>query len=348
MVEQRRLTMKVYLTGGTGLLGSHFAKLAIENGASIVALARTTSDTSYLESLGAHLYAGDVTDMDSLVAGMRGCDVVVHMASPNGGQMSPEPYERVTRAGTEHVLAAMQFAQVERLVYISTIAVHGLDSVQGRPVSESDGFARRALKHDHYARAKIAAEQRVQTLHKDGHIRATTLRPGWMFGEIAENSYSRLADALRAGKLFKVGAGNNHPPLVYAGNVAHATWLAVTQPSEVYCTYICAGEGTLTENDLFESLKRAAGVERDPLTLPKPLALGLAKVQEEVSALSGYRLPVLFNQYLIHMLGSEWRFDQRRLRDELGYTPLVTPAEALARTEQWYRETRCDCVREAQ
>lgn len=332
--------MKVYLTGGTGLLGSHFAKLAIENGASLVALARTTSDTSYLKSLGAYIYAGDVTDMDSLVAGMRGCDVVVHVASPNGGQMSPEPYERVTRAGTEYVVAAMQFAQVERLVYISSIAVHGLDSVQGRAVSETDGFARHPLKHDHYARAKIAAERRVQAAHEGGHIRATTLRPGWMFGEIVENSYSRLADALRAGRLFKVGAGNNHPPLVYAGNVAHATWLAVTQPSELYCTYICAGEGTLTENDLFESLKRATGVERDPLTLPKPLALGLANVQEEVSALSGYRLPVLFNQYLIHMLGSEWRFDQCRLHEELSYEPRITPQEALHQTEVWYREVR--------
>src|SRR5215216_884582 len=43
--------MRIYLTGGTGLLGSHFAKLAIAEGANVVALARPASDTSHLSLL---------------------------------------------------------------------------------------------------------------------------------------------------------------------------------------------------------------------------------------------------------------------------------------------------------
>lgn len=305
-----------------------------------MALTRTTSDTSFLASLGIDSYAGDVTEMESLIAGMVGCDAVVHAASPNGGQMSPEPYERVTYAGTEHVIAAMQFAGVERLIYVSSIAVHGLDPVRGKPVSEADGFGRELLPHDHYARAKIQAEQRVKEAHEAGRVQVTIIRPGWMFGGIVENSYSQMADALRRRRIFKVGAGDNHIPFVFTGNVAHAIWLALTKPSTAYRVYLCAGEGMVTQNDLFASLKQATGVSRDPITVSRRAALRVATLQEKLSAASGYRLPVLFSQYLIHMLGSEWRFDQRRIREELGYTPRVPLEEAFARAEEWYRCSR--------
>lgn len=332
--------MNVYLTGGTGLLGSYVAELAVTEGIDLVALTRTTSDTTHLESLGANVYAGDVTDVDSLVAGMRGCDAVVHAASPNGGQMSPDPYEQVTLGGTEQVVAAMQFSGVKRLVYISSIAVHGLDPVRGGPVREEGGFGRELLPHDHYARAKIDAERRIRRAHAEGSVHATVLRPGWMFGGLVENSYSRLADALAARRLFKIGAGDNRVPLVYAGNVAHAICLALTQPSCDYRVYICAGEGTLTQDDLFASLERATGSAPPPIAVPKPLMLAAARLQEEASALLGYRLPILFSQYLVHMLGSDWQFDQRRIREDLGYEPPVPPEEAFARAEAWYRNSK--------
>ncbi len=47
--------MQIYLTGGTGLLGSHFAELATAEGPRIVALVRATSDTHQLNALGATL-----------------------------------------------------------------------------------------------------------------------------------------------------------------------------------------------------------------------------------------------------------------------------------------------------
>ena len=77
--------MKIYLTGGSGLLGSHFAEIATAEGASIVSLVRPTSNTTYLESLGVTLSIGNLRDVASLASGMKDCDAVVHSASPLGG-----------------------------------------------------------------------------------------------------------------------------------------------------------------------------------------------------------------------------------------------------------------------
>ena len=76
--------MKVYLTGGTGFLGSHIAEALKAAGLQVTALVRSTSDTAFLQELGVELAVGDLGDVASMAAGMHGCDAVVHGASAIG------------------------------------------------------------------------------------------------------------------------------------------------------------------------------------------------------------------------------------------------------------------------
>jgi nucleoside-diphosphate-sugar epimerase len=170
--------VRIYLTGGTGLLGSHFAELAVAEGASVVSLVRPTSNTVHLNSLGIALSTGDLRDAASLASGMKGCAAVVHAVSPLGTWAPPELFEKNTIEGTRNVIAAMEANSVRVLVHISTISVHGLDPIRGKPVSEADGFGSRFLPYDHYGVAKVRAEKIVQEAHQAGRIQATILRPG--------------------------------------------------------------------------------------------------------------------------------------------------------------------------
>ena len=51
--------MRTFLTGGTGLIGSHVAEALRARGDDVVALVRETSDTTHLESIGCLLVRGD-------------------------------------------------------------------------------------------------------------------------------------------------------------------------------------------------------------------------------------------------------------------------------------------------
>lgn len=332
--------MKIYLTGGSGLLGSHFAELATTQGAKVVALVRPTSNTAFLSSLGVTLSTGNLLDDASLAAGMRGCDAVVHAASPVGGWGAPALYRQNTIDGTRNVIAAMQATGVKTLVYISTISVHGIDPTEGKPVSEADGFGGRFLSYDHYGRAKVEAEKLVAAAHAAGAIQATTLRPGWMYGPRDKNSFGRLASMMRHGLGIKVGRGENQIALVYAGNVARAMWTVLAKPSPDYRVYLCASDGEVTQTRYFESVVRAAGTRRGPISLPKDLLLALGTAQEWLSIAVGYRMPVLLSRYVVHLLGSDWRFDQSHIAQELGYSPAVSYEQGFAATEAWYRATR--------
>ncbi|HUV38052.1 MAG TPA: NAD(P)H-binding protein, partial [Planctomycetota bacterium] len=66
-----------YVTGGTGLLGSHLVERLVSEGYRVRALVRESSDTSLLETLGVELVRGDITaPAESLTPGMKGADVV--------------------------------------------------------------------------------------------------------------------------------------------------------------------------------------------------------------------------------------------------------------------------------
>ena len=173
--------MRIYLTGGTGLLGSHFAEIATTEGAEIVSLVRPTSNAAALASLGVDLSMGNLGDVASLASGMKDCDAVVHTASPIGGWGSPSSFEEHTIQGTRNVIAAMEASSVKTLIHISTISVHGLDPIQGKHISEADGFGSDFLPYDHYGRAKVKAEKIIKEAHEAGKIQATILRPGWIY-----------------------------------------------------------------------------------------------------------------------------------------------------------------------
>jgi nucleoside-diphosphate-sugar epimerase len=218
--------------------------------------------------------------------------------------------------------------------------VHGLDPIRGRPVSESDGFGERFLPYDYYGLAKVEAEQLVWRVAQAGLIRAKVLRPGWIYGPRDENSYGQIADVIWQFGAVKIGRGGNQIPLVYAGNVAQAIWLALAKDGPAYRAYLCAYDGRVTQSEYIASLARAAGMAGRPVRLPKALLLAGTAALEHLSALSGYRIPPPMSRYVVHLLGSDWSFDQGRIERELGYTPQVGYEEGFALTEAWYRASR--------
>ena len=72
----------VFLTGGSGLIGSHVAERLRTQGAEVVALQRRGSDTRRLESIGCRVVVGDLTDsVESYTSQLAGCRSIVHAAA---------------------------------------------------------------------------------------------------------------------------------------------------------------------------------------------------------------------------------------------------------------------------
>jgi len=120
--------MKIFLTGGTGFLGSHVARLLRERGDEVSALVRNPGKAVELRSIGCEIVEGDLVDADVLSRATIGCDAVVHGAAVFEVGIPARERRRMAEAnirGTRNICQAALQADVPRLVHVSTVGVFG-------------------------------------------------------------------------------------------------------------------------------------------------------------------------------------------------------------------------------
>jgi dihydroflavonol-4-reductase len=152
--------MKVLVTGATGFIGFHVARLLRENDFQVRALVRKGSDTSGLRALGVEPVAGDVRDPSSIADALEGCRQLYHLAADYRIWVNdPKAMYEINVQGTRNVMQAALAAGTEKVVYTSTVGVlasclNGKPSNEDTPVSIGDMIG-------HYKRSKFLAEKEV-------------------------------------------------------------------------------------------------------------------------------------------------------------------------------------------
>ena len=101
--------MKYFITGATGFVGGVLAKQLRAAGHEVNASVRSPEKAKGLQELGVKLFQGDVTDKESMRAGMTGVDGVFHVAGwYKVGTKDKSDGEKVNIQGTRNVLELMQ------------------------------------------------------------------------------------------------------------------------------------------------------------------------------------------------------------------------------------------------
>jgi len=144
--------MKILVTGATGKVGSRLAKRLAQRGDQVCALVRDPTRAADLREARIELAEGDLLEVETLAAAVRGVDVVVHCAAFFRGA-TPEQAHEVNDLGTQHLARAARAASVKRFIFTSTGLVYGPKG--GRLAREDDPCAPTAA----YPVSKLAAER---------------------------------------------------------------------------------------------------------------------------------------------------------------------------------------------
>jgi dihydroflavonol-4-reductase len=150
--------MLAFVTGATGFVGSHVARVLAEKGAGLRLLVRSSSNLRNIEGLNAERVVGDLRDPDSLQKAMSGCDAVFHVAADYRLWVrDPEQMYRANVEGTRALLKAAKSSGVKRVVYTSSVATMGFTS-NGHLADEDSPVALENMIGP-YKRSKFMAEQ---------------------------------------------------------------------------------------------------------------------------------------------------------------------------------------------
>ena len=150
--------MLAFVTGATGFVASHVARVLAEQGADLRLLVRSSSDLRNIEGLKADRAVGDLRDPASLEKAMAGCDVVFHVAADYRLWVrDPEQMYRSNVGGTRAILEAARKNGVGRVVYTSSVATMGFTS-NGHAADENSPVAVENMIGP-YKRSKFMAEQ---------------------------------------------------------------------------------------------------------------------------------------------------------------------------------------------
>jgi nucleoside-diphosphate-sugar epimerase len=323
--------MRVFLTGGSGLLGSHLADHLVRNGHEVVALHRRNADTLFLEELDCELAEGDVRDdADTLVPLMEGCTHVVHGAALVYAGGSWPKIRAVNVDGTRNVLSAALRAGVGHAVHVSSVAVYGTVSGPTDERSPTDGDIPAG---DLYARSKREAEEVARGIERERGLGVTVVRPSAIYGERDRLTAPELGRLLRSPCMPLMGPGDNALPVVYAGNVAVALG-TILEAAPRETTYDLGLDLPLSQRQLMHDL--AEGMGRSPLLFKTPawLVQGGADLLGKfgVSAPGAPHLPL---SRLARLALGENPYHSERIRAELGWDPPHEHRDALLRTGRW-------------
>ncbi len=126
--------MHVFVTGGTGLIGSAVLAELIGNGHTVLALARSDASTRVVEAAGAEPLRGGLADLDVLRAGAARADGVMHLAFSNDFSSPEAVAQAVAEEGAALKVLGEQLVGSDR----PFVTVSGTPWVPGRVSTEAD------------------------------------------------------------------------------------------------------------------------------------------------------------------------------------------------------------------
>lgn len=328
--------MLAFVTGATGFLGSHVARVLAEQGAELRLLVRPTSDLRNLEGLNADRVIGDLREPASMEKSLSGCHALFHVAADYRLWVrDPDQMYGSNVEGTRSLLDAARKQGVRRIVYTSSVATmgftSGLASNQGIVADEQSPVGIKDMI-GHYKRSKFMAEQVALKAARSG-ADVVVVNPTTPIGE-------RDIKPTPSGRIIVDFLKRKFPAYVETGlNLVDATECArghvqALEKGRSGERYILGGEN-LTLKQILDRLAAITGLKSPTVKLPYFFALATGVVDEMVTGRLLGREPRATIDAV--RMGRKMMFvSSAKAERELGWR--TAPVEgALRRSVEWFR-----------
>jgi len=323
--------VRIFLTGATGFVGHHVARVLAAKGAELRLLVRKCSSLSNLEGIAGETHVGDLAQPESLRSALSGCDAVVHVAADYRlWTRDPAAMYRANVEGTRGLLRLASEVGVARFVYTSSVATMHFRT-DGQVIDEETPVSLRDMV-GHYKRSKFMAEEQAIAAAQRGQ-EVIILNPTTPIGP-------NDAKPTPTGRIFVDFLNRRFPAymdtglnLVDVAEVArtHADALIRGTPGR---RYILGGEN-LSLKQILDRMSSVSGIASPRLKIPFAVAAVYAFFEESITGRILGREPRASLDE-IRMARKKMYASSARAERELGFRVVGVDA-AMRAAVDWFR-----------
>ncbi len=302
-------SMKYFVTGGNGLVGSYIIRELTARGHEVVALRRKTSDMSLAADLKVEWVEGELSDTEGLRIHLQDCQAVIHAAA----MVTFDPRDRaklfcVNVTGTENMVNLCLDLGIRWFGFVSSVAALGrgaqliLDE-QAKWLDSDENSA--------YAQSKFRAELEVWRGAAEG-LEVVIVNPSIVLGKAPTvRSSLKILDYVRKGNRYYTDGLINY---VDVRDVASILVSLIEQ--KITGQRFILNAGTLPYREFFAQVAARVGVPApDRLLTPVMLEIGW-RLAWVYAALTG-KSPLITKETAKSSRG-KFRYDASRIRS-LGF-----------------------------
>jgi nucleoside-diphosphate-sugar epimerase len=314
--------MRVFITGASGFIGRALYDRYAGDGHDV-------SGCDLEADPARAVVAGDVAQPGEWQQHASGCELFIHTAATVSLRMErgAETW-RTNVLGTANALTAAERGGAERFVHFSSVTVFGFDFPDGVDEQYPVHFT-----FVPYPDSKICTEQVVLQAHVEGRVRCTIVRPGDVYGP-GSRVWARVpAELIRQRRLILPDGGRGIHSPVYIDNLVDGVVLAGASAASVGQILTLSDGIGVPYREFFAPYAHLVG--RPLITLPAPVAIGVAAVAQRVLRLMPGDNEI--NPGAARYLLRRGTYSNTKARGVLGWEPRVSVQDGLDRTIAWLR-----------
>lgn len=325
--------MRVLITGGTGFIGSRLALRCLAQGDSVRVLGQENTpaeaeNRNLIQSSGAEVIVASVTEADKVMDAAQGVDIVFHLAAAQHEANVPDRrFWDVNVTGTKNVLDASVATGVKRFVHGSTIGVYG--SALNGSLNE-----RSPLRPDNiYGTTKLEGEK-LALSYRD-KLPLVVVRISETYGP-GDRRLLRLFRAIRKGRFFMIGRGDNLHHPIYIEDLVDGILLAANSEDALGGVFVLSGVEPITTRQMVETIAAQLGVETGTLSAPVFPFLVLSTLMAKTLGPLGIQPPL--HPRRMDFFRKSFVFSQTDASRVLGFTPKYSFKRGIRETAKWYSQ----------
>jgi nucleoside-diphosphate-sugar epimerase len=332
----------IFVTGGTGLVGSHVLLRLVKQSKGVKALRRTSSSLKICEKVFEYYdssdlfhkiqwYTGDVNDIASLENGMQGCDFLLHCAAIVSFDPSDRSLlQKVNIEGTANVMNVALDLGIKKAGFVSSIAA--LDTTFGNELINETAFFQVNKIASTYSLSKYFSEQEVWRIAAEG-LDVIIVNPSVILGPGDwKKGSSQIFQKIFKGLNFYTTGSTGYVDVI---DVSDA--LIQLLFSDIKNQRFILNGSNLTYRDCFNKIADAFGKPRATIRVTPFLKEFVWRIEAIKSWLTGKK-PLITKETANNAMIKK-SYDNTKIKEAIGFQ-FTTIDDTILKYANWFIETQ--------